>query len=103
MTMRQTAQCRARPARGALKGRLEPQNLLKGRMPSRPSSWLTRPCEKICKICQRLEEHGRTNEGIPRRERFQELKGRPRRREHALPWVHRRCGTEERQRDDQSW
>lgn len=34
---------RPRPARGALKGRLLPQNLLKGRIPSRPSSWFTRP------------------------------------------------------------
>ena len=34
---------RPNPAKGALKGRLLPQNLLKGRIPSRPSSWLTRP------------------------------------------------------------
>ena len=34
---------RPNPAKGALKGRLLPQNLLNGRIPSRPSSWLTRP------------------------------------------------------------
>ena len=38
---------RPNPARGALKGRLLPHTLLKGRIPSRPSSWLTRPWEKI--------------------------------------------------------
>ena len=33
-----------------MKGRLVPQNLLKGRIPSRPSSWFTRPWEKIYRV-----------------------------------------------------
>lgn len=44
--MRVTAHCSPRPAKGELKGLLLAKNLEKGRIPSRPSSWLTRPWEK---------------------------------------------------------
>jgi hypothetical protein len=46
MMINVTAHWRPRPARGELKGRFEAKNLAKGRTPSRPSSWLTRPWEK---------------------------------------------------------
>lgn len=49
MMMRVTAHCNASPANGELKGRFEAKNLEKGKIPSRPSSWLTRPWENCAK------------------------------------------------------
>lgn len=46
MMMSVTAHCSPKPAKGELKGLLDAKNFEKGRMPSRPSSWLTRPWEK---------------------------------------------------------
>jgi hypothetical protein len=39
--MMETTQCSKRPAAGDLNGLLEAQILEKGRIPSRPSSWMT--------------------------------------------------------------
>lgn len=45
MTTSETAHWSERPAKGDWNGLLEAQSLLNGSTPSRPSSWLMRPCE----------------------------------------------------------